>query len=68
MIETFGGVEPFPPPGDTYAAAAQAAMVASIEKAIGAPLPIFTGPGSYAAIKAENPREYLQEFQFVTEP
>jgi Domain of unknown function (DUF1963) len=63
VIETFGGVEPFPPPDDTYAAAVKAAMVASIEKAIGAPLRIFTGPGSYAAIKAENPREYLQEFQ-----
>jgi len=61
VIETFGGVAPFPDPDDTYAAAAQAEMVASIERAIGAPLPVFTGPGSFAAIKAEKPREYLQE-------
>src|SRR5215831_17189046 len=52
VIETFGGVAPFPDPDDTYAAAAQAEMIASIERAIGAPLPVFTGPGSFAAIKA----------------
>jgi uncharacterized protein YwqG len=64
VIETFGGVAPFPDPSDTYAAAAQAAMVASVERAIGAPLPVFRGPDSWAAIKAENPREYLQEHSF----
>jgi uncharacterized protein YwqG len=35
-------------------------LVASIEKAIG-PLPLFTGPGSWGAIAAAKPREYIQE-------
>ena len=37
-----------------------AALVASIEKAIG-PLPVFAGPGSWNAIAAAKPREYIQE-------
>jgi len=63
VIDTFGGVPPFPDSADTYAAAAQAAMVASIERATGAPLPVFKGPGAWAAIRTENPREYLHEVQ-----
>jgi len=62
VIETFGGIDPFPDPEDTYAAAAQAAMVASIERAIGAPLPVFSGSDSFVAVKAQNPLEYFQEF------
>jgi hypothetical protein len=61
VIDTFGGVDPYPDSENTYAAAAQAAMVASIEKAIG-PLPVFAGQGAWDAIKAANPREYIQEF------
>jgi hypothetical protein len=63
VIDTFGGVDPHPNPKDTYSVAAQAAMVASIERAIG-PLPVFTDPGSWDAIKAANPREYIQELRF----
>jgi len=63
VIDTFGGVEPFPDPSDTYAQAAQAAMVASIEKRIG-PVPIFKGPGSFDAIDAANPREYIHELEY----
>jgi uncharacterized protein YwqG len=63
VIDTFGGVDPYPSPEDTYSAAAQAGMVASIETAIG-PLPVFTGPGSGAAIEAANPREYIRELHF----
>jgi uncharacterized protein YwqG len=63
VIDTFGGFDPYPGSTDTYAAAAQAAMVASIERAIG-PLPVFTGPGSWDAIQAENPREYVRELRF----
>jgi Domain of unknown function (DUF1963) len=63
VIDTFGGVDPYPSATDTYAAAARAAMVASIERAIGS-LPVFTGPGSWDAIKASNPREYIQELHF----
>jgi uncharacterized protein YwqG len=59
VIETFGGVEPYPLPEDTYAAAAEAAMIEAIERAIGTPIPVFSGPGSWDAIKAANPREYL---------
>ena len=64
VIDTFGGIDPYPDSEDTYAAAAQAAMVASIERAIG-PLPVFSGPGAWDAIKAANPREYIQERQFA---
>jgi uncharacterized protein YwqG len=60
VIDTFGGFDPYPSSTDTYAAAAQAAMVASIERAIG-PLPVFTGPGSWDEVKAASPREYVQE-------
>ena len=60
VIDTFGGIKPFWGSPDTYAAAALAAMVASIEKKIG-PLPVFEGPGSWQAIKAAKPREYIQE-------
>jgi uncharacterized protein YwqG len=35
-------------------------MVASIERAIGAPIPMSSGPGSWDVINAANPREYLQ--------
>jgi uncharacterized protein YwqG len=58
VIDTFGGIDPFPSSSDTYAAAARAAMVASIERAIG-PLPIFIGPNS-------NPTEhvYVHELRF----
>jgi hypothetical protein len=63
VIETFGGIDPHPRSGDTYPAAARAAMVASIENAIG-PLPVFTGPGSSDAINAANPREYIRELRF----
>jgi len=37
-----------------------AALVASIEKAIG-PLPVFAGPESWDAIDAAKPREYIHE-------
>lgn len=60
VIDTFGGIDPFPDSSDTYAQAAQAAMVASIEKKIG-PLPVFSGPGSWDAIDAAKPREYIHE-------
>jgi uncharacterized protein YwqG len=70
VIDTFSGIEPYPidtfsgephpDATDSYAAAAQAAMVASIERAIG-PLPVFEGPGSWDAIKAANAREYIRE-------
>lgn len=63
VIDTFRGVDPRPSPEDTYSTAAQAAMVASIERAIG-PLPLFTGQGAWDAIKAANPREYVREFHF----
>ncbi len=64
VIDTFGGVESYPDPDDTYAAAAQAALIASIERAIG-PLPVFSGPGSFAAIEAAKPREYVHETRTV---
>jgi uncharacterized protein YwqG len=35
-------------------------LIASIEKAIG-PLPVFTGPGSWDAVAAAKPREYIDE-------
>jgi uncharacterized protein YwqG len=63
VIDTFGGIDPFPHSSDTYAAAAQAAMVASIERAIG-PLPVFSGPSSSDAIKAANPSAYVHELRF----
>ena len=63
VIDTFGGVDPYPSPEDSYSAAAQAAMVASIERAVG-PLPLFTGQGAWNAIKAANPREYIEERHF----
>ena len=48
---------------DTFAEAADpdaAKLVASIESAIG-PLPVFAGPGSWNAIAAAQPREYIHE-------
>jgi hypothetical protein len=63
VIDTFGDIDPYPSSTDAFSAAAQAAMVASIERAIG-PLPVFTGPGAWDAIKAANPREYIQELRF----
>lgn len=51
VIETFAGVEPFPDQSDAYAAAAHAAMVASIERATGASLPILSGGGSPDALE-----------------
>lgn len=63
VIDTFGGVDPNADTRDKYSAAAQAATVASIEKAIG-PLPFFSGPGSRDAIRAANPREYIEETKF----
>jgi uncharacterized protein YwqG len=48
---------------DTFDEAADpdaAALVASIEKAIG-PLPVFTGPDSWKAIAAAKPREYIHD-------
>ncbi|HEY4253956.1 MAG TPA: YwqG family protein [Roseomonas sp.] len=64
VIDTFLGMDPPPGSGDAHAAAAQAAMVASIERAIG-PIPVFSGPGSMAAIEAANPREYIEEYRFA---
>ncbi len=63
VIDTFGGVAPHPDRTDTYAAAAQAAIIKSIEREIGQ-LPVFAGPGSWDAIKAANPREYIHELHF----
>jgi uncharacterized protein YwqG len=60
VIDTFGAVDPRSHDEGTYSAAAQAAMVESIERAIG-PLPVFSGPASRNVIKATNPREYIQE-------
>src|SRR5579864_6728586 len=51
VIETFAGVEAFPDQSDAYAAAAQAALVASIEKATCASLPILSGVGSSEALE-----------------
>jgi hypothetical protein len=60
VIDTFAGVDPRADATDTYSTAAQAAMVTSIERAIG-PLPVFTlGPGVWEAIKAANPREHIE--------
>jgi uncharacterized protein YwqG len=58
VIDTFGGIETWPTPDDSYAAAAESAMVASIESAIGA-LPVFEGASARSAIKAAEPREYI---------
>jgi uncharacterized protein YwqG len=61
VIDTFAGIDPRADARDTYSTAAQ---VASIERAIG-PLPVFTaGPGSWEAIKAANPREYIEDSRF----
>jgi uncharacterized protein YwqG len=49
-------IETFSEAGDPDASL----LVAPIEKAIG-PLPVFTGPGSWGAIAAAKPREYIQE-------
>jgi uncharacterized protein YwqG len=57
-IDTFGDIETWPSPDDSYAAAAESAMIASIERAIGA-LPVFEGPGAWDAIKAAEPQEYI---------
>jgi uncharacterized protein YwqG len=63
LIDTFVGLEPSASDADMEATAAQAATVASIGRAIGA-LPVFAGPGSWAAIEAASPREYVHELQF----
>jgi len=63
VIDTFGGLQPYPDPSDAYAAAAQTALITSIERAMG-PLPVFSGPGSFAALEAAKPREYVHELQF----
>lgn len=64
VIDTFAGVDPRADARDTYSTAAQAAMVTSIARATG-PLPVFTtGPGSWDAIKAANPREYIEDSRF----
>jgi Domain of unknown function (DUF1963) len=60
VIDTFGGIDTLPDSPDTYAEAALAAMVASIEKEIG-PLPVFEGPNSWDAIETAKPREYIRE-------
>jgi uncharacterized protein YwqG len=62
VIDTFGGIVPFPHPSDTYAQAAEAAMVASIEKAIGAPIPVFKNATHREVFEAGNPREYILEY------
>jgi hypothetical protein len=62
VINTFGGVAPFPKPSDTYARAAEAAMVASIEKAIDASMPVFKNATHREVFEAGNPREYILEF------
>jgi uncharacterized protein YwqG len=59
VIDTFGAIESSSDPSAAYEAAL-AAMVASIEKTIG-PLPVFSGPGSWKAIEAARPREYIHE-------
>jgi hypothetical protein len=61
VIDTFGGIVPFPAPSDTYAQAAEAAMVASIEKAIGASIPVFKNKTRAQVSEAGNPREYILE-------
>lgn len=63
IIDTFPGMDPPPGDGDARSAAAQTAMIASIERAIG-PIPVFSGPGSWDAVQAANPREYIQEYRF----
>jgi uncharacterized protein YwqG len=63
VIDTFGGIASIPHPEDTYAAAAQAALVASIERAVG-PIPVFSNRDSVNtldAIQAAKPREYVRE-------
>jgi Domain of unknown function (DUF1963) len=62
VIDTFGGIVPFPRPSDTYAQAAEAAMVASIEKAIGASIPVFKNGTRAQVSEAGNPREYILEW------
>lgn len=62
-IDSFAGMDAYPVQQGTHSWAAQAAMVASIERAIG-PIPVFSGPGSQAAIEAAKPREYIQEYHF----
>jgi hypothetical protein len=57
VIDTFGGIEAWPEPTDPYAAA-ETAMIASIERAIG-PLPVFEGLDGWKAIEAAKPREYV---------
>jgi uncharacterized protein YwqG len=66
VIDTFGGLDRYPDPRDAYETAAQAAMIASIERAIG-PLPVFSGHRSLAALKAAKPREYVYEAQYKDE-
>lgn len=59
VIETFAGVDSFPDQSDAYAAAAQAALVASIERATGSSLPILSGNGATAQAL-----EYVRVQQF----
>jgi uncharacterized protein YwqG len=63
VIDTFIGFNPSTSVTDTDEAAAQAATIASIERAIGA-LPVFAGPDSRDAIKAAIPREYIEEVRY----
>jgi uncharacterized protein YwqG len=64
VIETFAGVDPYPDRSDAYAAAAQAAMVASIERATGATLPVLNGAGSGEATTSAQALEYVRVKQF----
>jgi uncharacterized protein YwqG len=64
VIETFAGVDPFPDESDSYAAAAQAALVASIERATGATLPVLNGAGSAEVLKSAQALEYVRVEHF----
>jgi hypothetical protein len=64
VIETFAGVDPYPNQSDAYAAAAQAAMVASIEQATGATLPVLNGAGSTEAATSAQALEFVRVQQF----
>ena len=64
VIETFAGVDAFPDGSDAYAAAAQAAMVASIERATGAALPVLNGAGSGEVVTKAKALEYVRVEKF----
>jgi len=63
VIDTFAGFQKHVRLADEPATAIQAAMIASIEKAIG-PLPVFAGRGRFEAREAANPREYVEESDY----